>query len=272
MDDVARSVALLPQDVAPTGPLPAPPGSSPPTGLLPHGWLPPVLAAAVCGLQLTFWEQATSATGEMIDLLVFAFVIRCLLEFRIAQRQFWLSCAACFLGAGMANNWPLIGFFPVFLIAVLRAKGGAFFDVRFLGRMALWGLAGLSLYLLLPALHSLSTQAHVDFWPALKANLQSQREMLGVWRRPALRVLAFGALFLLIIFFRLADVLRVFDHIFILTGGGPGTTTQLLSLYMYRIEFKFFDSGQAAALAVLVLVSISILYSLITRVLPLERE
>lgn len=79
-------------------------------------------------------------------------------------------------------------------------------------------------------------------------------------------------LFLLILFFRLADVLRVFDHIFILTGGGPGTTTQLLSLYMYRIEFKFFDSGQAAALAVIVLVSISILYALITRVLPLERE
>jgi multiple sugar transport system permease protein len=78
-------------------------------------------------------------------------------------------------------------------------------------------------------------------------------------------------LFLLIFFFRVADVLRVFDHIFILTGGGPGTTTQLLSLYMYRTEFKFFDMGQAAALAVVVLVSISVLYSLITRVLPLER-
>ena len=78
-------------------------------------------------------------------------------------------------------------------------------------------------------------------------------------------------LFLLIIFFRLADVLRVFDHIFILTGGGPGTTTQLLSLYMYRVEFKYFDSGQAAALAVLVLVSFSILYRLISRALPLER-
>lgn len=78
-------------------------------------------------------------------------------------------------------------------------------------------------------------------------------------------------LFLLILFFRMADVLRVFDHVFILTGGGPGTATQLLSLYMYRIEFKFFDGGQAAALAVLVLVSISIIYSLITRALPLER-
>ena len=79
-------------------------------------------------------------------------------------------------------------------------------------------------------------------------------------------------LFLLILFFRVADVLRVFDHVFILTGGGPGTSTQLLSLYMYRIEFKFFDGGQAAALAVLVLVSISLLYSLVTRALPLERN
>jgi multiple sugar transport system permease protein len=78
-------------------------------------------------------------------------------------------------------------------------------------------------------------------------------------------------LFLLILFFRLADVIRVFDHVFILTGGGPGTSTQLLSLYLYRIEFKFFDAGQAAALAVVVLVSISLLYSVITRALPLER-
>jgi multiple sugar transport system permease protein len=78
-------------------------------------------------------------------------------------------------------------------------------------------------------------------------------------------------LFLLILFFRLADVIRVFDHVFILTGGGPGTSTQLLSLYLYRVEFKFFDAGQAAALAVVVLVSISLLYSVITRALPLER-
>lgn len=78
-------------------------------------------------------------------------------------------------------------------------------------------------------------------------------------------------LFVLILFFRLADVLRVFDHVFILTGGGPGTSTQLLSLYMYRVEFKFFDTGQAAALAVVVLVSFSLLYTVIARVLPLER-
>jgi multiple sugar transport system permease protein len=79
-------------------------------------------------------------------------------------------------------------------------------------------------------------------------------------------------LLVLILFFRMADVLRVFDHVFILTGGGPGSSTQVLSLYLYRIQFKFFDGGQAAALAVTVLVVVSILYALVTRVLPVERR
>jgi len=79
-------------------------------------------------------------------------------------------------------------------------------------------------------------------------------------------------LLLLVLFWRLADVLRVFDHIFILTGGGPGATTQLLSVYLYRVAFKFFDTGEAAALAVLVMLAMSLLYATATRLLPLERD
>src|SRR5437899_12934604 len=30
-----------------------------------HAWLPPVLAAVACGLELTFWENATAASSEM---------------------------------------------------------------------------------------------------------------------------------------------------------------------------------------------------------------
>jgi multiple sugar transport system permease protein len=70
----------------------------------------------------------------------------------------------------------------------------------------------------------------------------------------------------------LADVLRVFDHIFVLTGGGPGTVTQLLSLHLYRVGFKFFDTGEAAALAIMVMIGVSLLYSGVLRLLPMERD
>lgn len=79
-------------------------------------------------------------------------------------------------------------------------------------------------------------------------------------------------LLLLVLFFRIADVLRVFDHVFILTGGGPGATTQFLSLYMYRIAFPFSDLGQASALAVIVMAVMTVFYTIISRFLPADRR
>ena len=79
-------------------------------------------------------------------------------------------------------------------------------------------------------------------------------------------------LVLLVLFFRIADVLRVFDHVFILTGGGPGTTTEFLSLYVYRIAFKFSDLPQASALAVMMMVGMTVFYTVILRFMPLETD
>ena len=67
-------------------------------------WLPPVLAVLVCGLQMTFWQNATNYTGEMFDLLLFAFVIWSLLEYRLDDREWRLFLASVVYGAGMANN------------------------------------------------------------------------------------------------------------------------------------------------------------------------
>ena len=78
-------------------------------------------------------------------------------------------------------------------------------------------------------------------------------------------------LLLLVLFFRIADVIRVFDHVYVLTGGGPGTTTQFLSLYIYRIGFKFSDLGQASALAVVVMVAMTVFYTIVSRFLPADR-
>ena len=115
-------------------------------------FLPAAFAVLLLGFQLTFWQNAVSGTGEMIDLLVFAFLILCLLEFRLRQKEKWLSCFAFVYGAGVANNWALIGFFPCFLAAVIWIKRLGFFNLKFLLRTTGLGVLGLLLYGLTPLL------------------------------------------------------------------------------------------------------------------------
>lgn len=68
---------------------------------------------------------------------------------------------------------------------------------------------------------------------------------------------------LIALLLRTMDLLRVFDQIFILTEGGPGSATETISLYIYRTAFRFGDFGYAVAMSfVLLLVTnfISLLY------------
>jgi multiple sugar transport system permease protein len=51
---------------------------------------------------------------------------------------------------------------------------------------------------------------------------------------------------------RLIDAFKVFDSIFILTGGGPGTQTEMPSVLAYKMTFEFWNIGEASALAVVV--------------------
>lgn len=184
---LARSVALLPHDRTHEQRLRERSDFSLLT--IRFAWVPVVLACAACALQLTFWENATSATGEILDLLVFAYVIRCLLEFRISQNEGWLSKLALVYGVGITNNWALIGFFPFLLGSVIWIKGVRFFDPGFLMRMAVFGLAGLSLYLLLPTVWAVKGVEQVSFWEVLRQNWASQKMYLA--NTPNLRNRAF---------------------------------------------------------------------------------
>ena len=151
-------------------------------------WLPPVFAVLVCGLQMTFWEQATNCTTEMFDLLLFAFVIWSLLEYRLDERVGRLYLAALVYGAGMAENWAMVGFLPVFFAAIIWMRGLSFFNVRFLRGMTLCALAGMLLYLVLPLLAATSHKAEVTFWQALKLNLASQWLVVKMFfTNPAIR-------------------------------------------------------------------------------------
>ena len=48
---------------------------------------------------------------------------------------------------------------------------------------------------------------------------------------------------------RLMDTLKVFDHIYVMTKGGPVGGTDFISVFMYRIGFKYFHISYASALS-----------------------
>jgi multiple sugar transport system permease protein len=54
--------------------------------------------------------------------------------------------------------------------------------------------------------------------------------------------------------FRLMRSFRSFDIIWLVTNGGPGTATEILNVYLYRVAFVNLQGGQAAALGVILLV------------------
>jgi multiple sugar transport system permease protein len=59
-------------------------------------------------------------------------------------------------------------------------------------------------------------------------------------------------LLLVVLIFRTIDAFRVFDTIYVLTGGGPGNTTETLSIYAYKVLFQTLQFGYGSTLAVTV--------------------
>ena len=59
---------------------------------------------------------------------------------------------------------------------------------------------------------------------------------------------------LVALIFRTLDAFRVFDLIYVMTGGGPGTATEPISLYAYNAFFGSLRFGYGAAISVTVFV------------------
>ena len=64
----------------------------------------------------------------------------------------------------------------------------------------------------------------------------------------------------------------VFNEPYILTGGGPGTATEVLALYMYQTGFVKNNMGYASAIAMLIFVITAILSSVQFMTIGTEKE
>jgi tetratricopeptide (TPR) repeat protein len=168
---LADSVRLLPHDRTPEQRL----RQTDPNALLPirAAFLPALFAVLMLAGQLTFWQNAVAATGDMLNLLLFAFVLDGLLRYRITRHDKWLLASVFVYGLGDANDWAFLAFSPLYFLALLSV-GGAWASLKELvsqsptvrvllsllraravqsvlvRRLILCALAGHLLYLLIP--------------------------------------------------------------------------------------------------------------------------
>ena len=75
---------------------------------------------------------------------------------------------------------------------------------------------------------------------------------------------------LVVLIFRTLDAFRVFDAVYVLTGGGPANATETLSIYAYKVLFQTLQFGYGSALATVVFLCVGALSVLYVKLLREE--
>ena len=64
---------------------------------------------------------------------------------------------------------------------------------------------------------------------------------------------------MIVLMMRFTDAFKVFDTVYVMTSGGPGTSTEMLPNYIYQQALKYMNVGYASALAILFIASMAVL-------------
>ena len=67
---------------------------------------------------------------------------------------------------------------------------------------------------------------------------------------------------LVVLIFRTLDAFRVFDAVYVLTGGGPANTTETLSIYAYKVLFQTLQFGYGSTLSIVVFLCVGLITAL----------
>lgn len=124
--------------------------------------------------------------------------------------------------------------------------------------MDIWQWTPFMFIILLAGLHTIP----LDLLEAARVDGASYWTALQHITLPLLRPTILVALLV-----RTMDALRLFDQIYVTTLGGPGTATEVVSFFVYKVAFKFSQMSYAAALLVVLLVITLIISTLYIRAL-----
>jgi sn-glycerol 3-phosphate transport system permease protein len=114
--------------------------------------------------------------------------------------------------------------------------------------VAIWKEAGFFMIFYLAALQGIS--------PSLAEAAAIEGASRGYYfRRVVFPLLMPTTLFVLVN--AIINSVRLVDHIFVMTRGGPNNATSLLLFHVYQVGFSFWDTGYAAALTIVLLVALA---------------
>ena len=131
-----------------------------------------------------------------------------------------------------------------------------------MGMPEIWGWAPLAGLMFLGALNNLPP----DVTEAARVDGASSWRVVWHVTLPLLRPFIMIVALLKAIF-----SIRMFDLVAVMTGGGPGRSTQTLNYYIYQNGFAFFDMGYAAAMAVLMSLGLIVIALIYARMLQRSR-
>jgi ABC-type sugar transport system permease subunit len=208
-----------------------------------------------------FWQSVAHTLeltlGATVPMLVLALVFGIALNRRIGGRGLYRTVLFApyvipLVASSIAWIWMLSsdGFVNYLLHVVARLRGPAWLDsdtwaLPAIVLMTVWQFTGYYTVLVLSGLQNIPHEIEEA------ARIDGAGEFRLAWS-VLLPLLSPTLLFCIVV--SVIHSFRVFDQIYVMTGGGPGTATMTLVYYLYQQGFAFFNTGQGASVSVLLLI------------------
>jgi multiple sugar transport system permease protein len=209
-------------------------------------------------------------TAVMIE-LIFGFLIAYFIHSQFKGGGVWVTLlllpmmiapviSGLFWKYILSNNWGVINYF---ITQFLKLP-----EVQWLStnKAGFWSIVIVDAWMWTPFMMLLSL-AGLSAVPTYLYESAEVDRASGWFKFTRITLPLAAPLILLAIVFRVIDAFKTTDIVWVLTAGGPGSTTETIAYALYKLAFAFYKTGEASALAVILLISVIGLSIILVRVL-----
>ncbi|RUT02500.1 sugar ABC transporter permease [Dulcicalothrix desertica PCC 7102] len=197
-----------------------------------------------------YFTIATVIPSLIIPLGLAALLNRSMALRGVLRTTYFLPSIVSLVAAGLGFRWlfqtdgPVNAFLSNFGIAPISWLGDTFWAMPVLILLSIWKQLGFNMVVFLAGLQTIPPSRYEA------AELDGANAWQQFWHvtLPGLRPTLIFVIITTVIF-----TLRSFEQVYVMTGGGPLNSTNLLVFYIYQEAFAQFDFGYAAAAATVLL-------------------